>query len=83
MRYGESMTREGLPDEVLLQIMRRADAEQSRYVNLARIADALENPADSHSVPRQVITALERIADALDRAFPVPAVEEAADDSAA
>jgi len=76
IQYGESTTRETLPDEVLLRVMRRADAEQNRYVNLARIADALGGPDNtSHSLTRRTADALERIADALDRAYPLP-VEE-------
>ena len=77
MNYGESTTREGLPDEVLLRVMRRADAEQNRHVNLERIADALSGSGDdSHSLSRRAVDALVRIADALDRAYPPPELEE-------
>ena len=68
--YGESTTREGLPDEVLLRVMRRADAEQNRHLNLARIADALSGSDGD---------ALDRIAGALDRAYPVVSGDSAKD----
>lgn len=74
IQYGESTTRETLPDEVLLRVMRRTDAEQNRHVNLARIADSLESlgRVDAwNSIGRS----LSRIADALDRAYPPPTLE--------
>lgn len=68
-RYGESYTRDGLPEEVFLRVMRRADAEQNRHVNTARIADALEAATARDSV-KDISVSLGRIAAALDRAFP-------------
>jgi hypothetical protein len=73
IQAGESYTRAGLPDEITLRIIRRADAEQNRHVNIGRIADALEKSVDLSDVNFY----LRRIADALDRAFPIPPVPAA------
>lgn len=77
IEYGESTTRAGLPDEVLLRVMKRADAEQNRHVSLVRIADALGNEHSPAPMAFQSIAVfLGRIADALDRAYPKPPPEE-------
>lgn len=62
LQVGESYTREGLPDEVLLRLIRRADAEQNKHVNLARIADSLDTLSGTWS---DLTQQLQRVADAL------------------
>ena len=57
---------DGAAIEVTRRIMRRASAEQDRYINLERIANALSDSPNTKGVEHS----LERIADALDRAFP-------------
>lgn len=75
-QYGESYTRPALPDEVFQRIMRRADAEQNKHVNTARIADALSEFKGSGADLKDISTYLGRIADALDRAFPEPGTDD-------
>jgi hypothetical protein len=75
-KYGESYTRDGLPDEVFLRVMRRADAEQNRHVNLGRIADALGKEDGLQKSFKKIEQHLGRIADALDRAYPEPDEED-------
>lgn len=42
IQMGESYTREDLPNEVVLRMLRRADAEQNRYLNQVHIVKQLE-----------------------------------------
>jgi hypothetical protein len=63
-QVGESYTREGLPDEVFRRIMRRADAEQNRYVNLGRTVDALESLGRNLTALNHTMN---RVANAFDR----------------
>lgn len=79
--YGESTSRESLPDEVLLRVMRRADAEQNRYISLGRIADALTDDEGLRKHLYWIERSLTRIADALDRAYPEPVPVEDEPDS--
>jgi hypothetical protein len=80
IQAGESYTREGLPDEILLRVMRRADADQNKHLNLARIADSMEKFT---AAIERLGDQAQRTANILDRAFPVPEEEEAVPDPVA